>query len=565
MKNPIYFKTIITFFSLLLMPFSFIAAQEEKRQNIYSEEPEDAYIYVPREGRSTSPAYRVNTPNFSIHQVNVNKAGENMLGDAANEPSIAIDPNNPDRMVIGWRQFDTISSNFRQAGNAYTLDGGETWVFSEPIEAGVFRSDPVLDFDMEGNFYYNSLSSDNGNFFCHVFQSEENQTWDLGTFAYGGDKQWMVIDRTSGSTNGNIYAFWKAGLSNCTGSFTQSLDGGQTFEACEHVDNNPTRGTLTVGPNGELYACGEYSQNSFSVIKSTNVGIVGENLNWETSLVNLGGQLSLYDGPNPSGMLGQAWIQTDHSDTEYRGNVYLLATINSSSSIDKADIILARSSDGGETWSEAIRINDDASEENWQWFGTLSVAPNGRVDVLWLDTREYPGAVTSALYYSNSFDGGETWSANEKLSEAFDPHLGWPNQEKIGDYYHSISDNNGVHLAWAATFNGEQDVYYSYIQVEEPLSKVENKLEQPFQLLQNTPNPFQEQTAIHYSLDKKANVVVDIVNIYGKVVETLVAEHQIAGTYQVFWNTKNKVSNGVYFYRLKVGVYGCMVRKLIKN
>lgn len=565
MKHQQY-RLITSLLFCTILPFSSIWSQEEKHRTEYSETPEDAYIYVPREGRASAPAYRLDLPRFSIHQVNVNEAGENMLGDAANEPSIAIDPTNPDRMVIGWRQFDTISSNFRQAGNAYTLDGGETWVFSEPIEAGVFRSDPVLDFDSAGNFYYNSLSSNDDGFFCDVFKSEEdNNAWGFGTFAYGGDKQWMVIDRTSGSTNGNIYAFWKAGLSNCPGAFTRSLDAGETYEECQNVINNPTRGTLTVGPNGELYACGEYDETRFSVLKSTNAGVAGEDLNWEISMVDLGGQLSLYDGPNPSGMLGQVWVQTDHSDGEYRGNVYLLATINRINSPDQADIILARSTDGGETWSEPIKINDDESEEHWQWFGTLSVAPNGRVDVLWVDTRDDLGGFNSSLYYAHSFDGGETWSPNERLSEAFDPHLGFPNQQKIGDYYHSISDNTGVHLAWCATFNGEQDVFYSYIEVDEPISKVENAVEQTFQLSQNSPNPFQEATIIHYVINEASTVVLDIIDIYGNVVETLVTDHQSVGAYEVSWYAKNKVSSGIYFYRLKVEGEGSAVRKMVIN
>ncbi len=93
----------------------------------------------------------------------------------------------------------------------------------------------------------------------------------------------------------------------------------------------------------------------------------------------------------------------------------------------------------------------------------MSVAPNGRIDVIWLDTRNNPGTNISALYYSNSNDGGTTWSPNERLSDYFDPHVGWPQQQKMGDYFHMVSDNNGANLAWAATFNGEQDVYYSYI------------------------------------------------------------------------------------------------------
>src|SRR3954469_22447477 len=61
-------------------------------------------------------------------QVNVNSLGQDIVGDAANEPSIAVDPTNPNRMAIGWRQFNTISSNFRQAGVA--TNGGQTWTAS---------------------------------------------------------------------------------------------------------------------------------------------------------------------------------------------------------------------------------------------------------------------------------------------------------------------------------------------------------------------------------------------------------------------------------------------------
>jgi len=65
-------------------------------------------------------------------------------------------PTNGNRMAIGWRQFNTISSNFRQAGYGFTTNGGQTWTFPGVIEPGVFRSDPVLDTDSDGNFYYNS-------------------------------------------------------------------------------------------------------------------------------------------------------------------------------------------------------------------------------------------------------------------------------------------------------------------------------------------------------------------------------------------------------------------------
>ncbi len=103
-------------------------------------------------------------------QVNVDANGQNIVGDAANEPSIAVDRNNPNSMAIGWRQFNTITNNFRQAGFGYTTNGGQTWTFPGVIEPGVFRSDPVLESDIYGNFYYNSLTN-NPTYFCDVFNS----------------------------------------------------------------------------------------------------------------------------------------------------------------------------------------------------------------------------------------------------------------------------------------------------------------------------------------------------------------------------------------------------------
>src|SRR5262249_18930463 len=66
---------------------------------------------------------------FVSYQVNVDANGNNIVGDAANEPSISVDPTNGNNMAIGWRQFDTINSDFRQAGYGYSTDAGITWHF----------------------------------------------------------------------------------------------------------------------------------------------------------------------------------------------------------------------------------------------------------------------------------------------------------------------------------------------------------------------------------------------------------------------------------------------------
>ncbi|MFC2119735.1 T9SS type A sorting domain-containing protein [Bacteroidota bacterium] len=469
------FNNVIRLAFFLIMVFLispnliFSQTKEQKKDKppdpkLHNEVKDDDYIPVLRENQDRSPAYSYSMNNITTVQVNVDVNRQNIVGDAANETSIAVDPNDRNKMVIGWRQFDTVNNNFRQAGYGYTTDGGQTWTFPGVIEPGVFRSDPVLDYDVYGNFYYNSLTN-NPDYYCKVFKSSNGgSSWDSGTDAHGGDKQWMTIDKTAGPGNGHIYAFWTSFFSTCfPGFFTRSTDGGGSFEDCITIPDDPSWGTLMVGPNGNLYV-GASGSFDFVVAKSTNAQISGQTVTWDMATnVNLDGFITYGIGPNPGGLGGQTSIAIDTSNGPYHGNVYLLCSVERNSTSDPLDVMFARSTDGGVTWSSPIRVNDDASTSAYQWFGTMSVAPTGRIDVIWLDTRDNPGSYNSALYYSNSKDGGSTWWPNEKLSDSFDPHVGWPQQNKMGDYFHMVSDSNGASLAWAATFNNEQDVYYSYI------------------------------------------------------------------------------------------------------
>src|SRR5712692_7303813 len=133
---------------------------------------------------------------FVSYQVNVDANGNNIVGDAANEPSISVDPTNGNKMAIGWRQFNTWTSNFRQAGWGYTTDGGVHWTFPGVLQNNVFRSDPVTKSDEVGQFFYLSLQSTwpTQTFYCDDLWRSTNggQTWteqspDRG--GGGGDKE----------------------------------------------------------------------------------------------------------------------------------------------------------------------------------------------------------------------------------------------------------------------------------------------------------------------------------------------------------------------------------------
>ncbi len=466
-----------------LVALASASAQLAPTHKVPRNEPLERYDNPPAPPRKieTSPRMVSQFGSFTSHQVNVDANGNNILGDAANECPIAIDPTNGNKMTIAWRQFNDVSSNFRQAGWGYTTDGGTTWTFPGVLENNVFRSDPVTNSNEIGQFFYLSLQSDvNLSFFCDDLWRSLNggQSWTLLSGERGGgggDKEWFTIDKTNGPGHGFQYQS-DDGI-NCSGGgvqFQRSTDGGVTWQAPISIPNSPTDGTLDVDTNGNLFVGGEgFSQ--FFCERSSNAQIGGQTPTFDRSTaVNMGGDLG-GGGINPAGLDGMLFLAIGRSGTITNNNIYMLASVVPPGR-STTDVMFVRSTDGGLTFSAPRRINDDpVNPSKWHWFGTFSVAPNGRLDSVWYDTRNAANNTDSQLFYSFSTDGGVTWSANVAVSNAFNPFEGYPNQSKIGDYITIVSDNGGGNVAYSATFNfnptrgqHEEDVYY--VRVAPPTS-----------------------------------------------------------------------------------------------
>jgi hypothetical protein len=220
-----------------------------------------------------------------------------------------------------------------------------------------------------------------------------------------------------------------------------------------------------VGPAGEVYVCGNANGNlnQFTLIKSTNASNPAVTPTFPlTRTVNMGGPMVYFTNgtPNPGGLLGQAWVRVDNSTGPTRGNVYMLCSVDPAGT-DPLDVMFARSTDGGATWSAPIKVNDEPPGANaWQWFAAMDVARNGRIDVVWMDTKDTGVVNRSVLHYSYSTDAGATWAPSASIGGSFDSLIGWPQQNKIGDYMDIESDLVGAGVAYSATYNGEQDVYY---------------------------------------------------------------------------------------------------------
>ncbi len=453
----------------VLVPMEWLnAPDDEEQEEPRPHESRDHGPYIPGPQHPlTSLPFADRTLMIGV-QVNTNAQGLNILGDCANEPSLAVNPANPNQMVVGWRQFDTISSNFRQAGWARSNDGGLTWTNAGPFTPGTFRSDPIIACDRTGRFIYNSLRNIEGNFQCDVFTSTTGgTTWTSPVFAVGGDKAWMCVDPTAGSGSGHLYENWTAGLSCCAGMFARSTDHGATWDINGQPQADLKWGTLDVDADGNLYIVGVDATGSTKIVKSTNAkngAVTASFTSPVTVLPNMGPD---YGPPmNPGGLGGQAWVACDRSTGPRRNWVYVACSADPAGG-DPLSVVFTRSTDGGVTWSAPIQVHDEPSPFfSLQWFGTMSVAPTGRIDIVYLDTRSSTSLAVSALYYVRSFDGGSTWTPPEQITPTFNSRHGWPQQDKMGDYYHMVSDADSAMLAYTATFNNglngqhEQDVYF---------------------------------------------------------------------------------------------------------
>ncbi|HPI26510.1 MAG TPA: T9SS type A sorting domain-containing protein, partial [Candidatus Cloacimonadota bacterium] len=99
-----------------------------------------------------------------------------------------------------------------------------------------------------------------------------------------------------------------------------------------------------------------------------------------------------------------------------------------------------------------------------------------------------------------------------------------------------------------------------------PVSNNDNVNPVVTRLGSNYPNPFNPNTTLSYSLKERGEVKIDIYNVLGQKVRTLVNGVMNAGTHSVSWNgmddNRRPVASGVYFYKMQSGTY-TNTRKMI--
>ncbi|MCD4665045.1 MAG: T9SS type A sorting domain-containing protein, partial [Bacteroidales bacterium] len=361
----------------------------------------------------------------------------------------------------------------------------------------------------------------------------------------------------------NIYVNWTQfdnyGSSNPNDKsiirFSKSTDEGETWSEAVKINEvdgdcidsgNTVEGAVpAVGPDGEIY-----------VSWAGPVGIVfdrsldeGETWLDEDIFVSDFPGGWAFDIPDISRCNGLPITVCDLSGGENHGAIYINWS-DQRNGIDDTDVWLAKSIDGGYTWSEPIRVNDDppGKQQFFTWMAIDQVT--GYLWFVWYDRRNYDDSNTD-VYMAVSTDGGDTF-INFKVSES--PFLPWSNIF-FGDYNNVSAHNNVIRPIWTRLQEGEGlSVWTAIVDPDVVITTDIRENEQiPFATLEpNYPNPFVQDTYIAFKLQSPENLSLKVYDMFGREVATLINnEYRNRGKYIEHFNASDyHLSAGVYYFSL---------------
>jgi uncharacterized Zn-binding protein involved in type VI secretion len=136
---------------------------------------------------------------------------------------------------------------------------------------------------------------------------------------------------------------------------------------------------------------------------------------------------------------------------------------------------------------------------------------------------------------------------------------------RVGDMCICAGPSDVIVLGCMTVLIGDAALSQARDSLQQDLTRIgENDPATPpvvYTLNQNHPNPFNPATIITYQLPKAGHVELNIYNMLGQKVATLVSERQSAGQYQVEWNASNFAS-GIYYYDIQAGTFR-QIKKMI--
>jgi hypothetical protein len=252
---------------------------------------------------------------------------------------------------------------------------------------------------------------------------------------------------------------------NGQGSFARSTDHGATFTTTFTPGTQSVPGmSVCVGPfnnvqGGAVY-CVTNSGSAFNSIytfyRSLDGGANFTLMSSRQFANTVGTQINSRNSVEGMRTRPYPYIVADNSYGPHRGRLYnIYASNDPPGDGNKPDIWVRYSDDGGATFSDAIRVNDDPNTQaNHQWHPAVWCdKQTGRLYLNWMDTRDTPTSDSAYIYATYSDDGGLTYAPNQQISNkkmkincTSCPSGGTPRYQ--GDYNGIVSNLKGSMSGW---------------------------------------------------------------------------------------------------------------------
>jgi hypothetical protein len=249
-------------------------------------------------------------------------------------------------------------------------------------------------------------------------------------------------------------------------------------------------------------------------------------------------------------------IAVDNSGGVRQGWIYVVTAQKLLSPAgNDPDIILNRSTDGGQTWSAGIRVNQDAlSNGKIQYFPAITIDDQGGINVIYYDDRTTTSD-SCGVFLSRSLDGGNSWQDYEITDHHFEPiPIGGLGQGYQGDNIDITVTNNTLWPVWMDNSTGIYQIWSAPIDLttlalpHPPYAIVPEKIE----ITSVYPNPFNSSAIIEYQIVETGLVKLSIFDLNGRRVRDLINKRHTSGKYSITFDAGD-LSSGTYILKLISG------------
>jgi hypothetical protein len=562
------------------------------------------------------------------------------------EPHLAVNPTDSDNMIAVWHQDRWSNGAAQGVMAAYTKDGGATWTHvmvpftrcagadSRDAVAYERASDPWVSFGPDGAVYFMALVADESmrrNGMAVAKSVDGGASWSdpipiAANPARGAKSRSLFHDKNTITADPSdpdlVYATWNIFRNGAIHQvFSRSTDGGATWSPARPVNKKEKidkhtfvsfrqGAQIAVLPDGTLLHVsyralfdprgrgGQFVDIQQAIYRSYDQGRHWERLDTPiSSVIPTGGfdvELGIF--------VRDAGTIPDIGVDRRSGDVYVVWQDGRNSVFGASSVLISKSSDGGDTWSDPIAVTDISNPGNQSFLPAVAVAADGTVGVLYYDFRNdrFGDPVLTTDVHLVMLNPNLNVLREQRLTDtSFDMRqMAIARGYFPGDYIGLAAAGNDFVAAFTVANNlglpvqfpsddglfvdshNRQDITFARVSrpaAAPPRATIPGVTAQPSAaaatadtplLHPNTPNPFNPTTRIAFELPHAGIVRLEVFDLAGRRVGTLVGGRRYdAGPHEALWDGRDEsgvaVASGVYLYRLRVGDHAITRRMVL--